>query len=409
MKITGIETIQTPRYSNLLWVRLMTDEGPVGLGETFRNPEAIVSYIHETCAPYLIGRDPGRINEHADNMVNWTSNRYIGYPTRSVEVRGNSAVDIALWDLKAKTAGLSLVDMLGGLCRDSISVYNTCAGQGYNWNAKSLSRLVSSDSDNKSNGVVPDDLDAQSKRPGELAQSLLDEGITAMKVWPFDKAAFETKGQRISSENLKEALRCLEGIRDAVGDKMDIMLEYHSLWQMAPALKIARHVDEFDVFWHEDPINMAQLTDLAEYRAHAIAPVAGSEALGSAVWYRDAFAADAIDYMHYDLGWIGGITEALRISGLAHAHNRMMCPHDCTGPVTWIANLHISLAFPTAMILESVRAYYMGYYNDLVTHLPLIKQGHAFPMEGTGLGTELHPALLEAEDTIIRTTTAKDL
>lgn len=409
MKITGIETIQTPRYSNLLWLRLLTDEGPVGLGETFRNPEAIVSYIHETCAPYLIGRDPGRINEHADNMVNWTSNRYIGYPTRSVEVRGNSAVDIALWDLKAKTAGLSLVDMLGGLCRDSISIYNTCAGQGYNWNANSLSRLVSSDSDNKSNGVVPDDLDAQSKRPGELAQSLLDEGITAMKVWPFDKAAFETKGQRISAEQLKEALRCLEGIRDAVGDKMDIMLEYHSLWQLAPALNIARHVDEFDVFWHEDPINMAQLADLAEYRAHAIAPVAGSEALGSAVWYRDAFAANAIDYMHYDLCWIGGITEALRISGLAHAHNRMMCPHDCTGPVTWIANLHISLAFPTAMILESVRAFYLGYYNDLVTHLPTIKQGQAYPMEGPGLGTELHPALLEAEDTIIRTTTAKDL
>jgi L-alanine-DL-glutamate epimerase-like enolase superfamily enzyme len=409
MKITGIKTIQTPRYSNLLWVQILTDTGPMGLGETFRNPEAIVSYIHETCAPYLIGRDPGRINEHADNMLNWTANRYLGYPTRSVEFRGNSAIDIALWDLKAKTAGLSLVDMLGGLCRDKIPIYNTCAGQGYNWKSNSTSRLVLAGGESKANNVVPDDLEAQINRPGELAQSLLDDGITAMKIWPFDEAAFETKGQRISTERLKEALGRIERIRDAVGDKIDIMLEYHSLWQLAPALKIARHVDEFDVFWHEDPINMAQIKDLAEYRSRVKAPVAGSEALGTALWYRDALAAGAIDYMHYDLGWIGGITEALRISGIAHAHNRMMCPHDCTGPVVWIANLHMSLAFPTAMIFESVRAFYLGFYNDLVTDLPVIQQGQAYPMQGTGLGTELRPALLEAEDTIVRTTMAGDV
>ncbi|NQW00280.1 MAG: mandelate racemase/muconate lactonizing enzyme family protein [Rhodospirillales bacterium] len=409
MKITGIETVQTPRYSNLLWVRLLTDEGPVGLGETFRNPQAIVAYIHETCAPYLIGRDPGRINEHADNLLNWTSNRYIGYPTRSVEFRGNSAIDIALWDLKSKAAGLSLADMLGGPCRDSIPVYNTCAGQGYNWNSSSLSRLVSAGGESRADKSVPDDLEAQINRPGELAQSLLDEGITAMKVWPFDEAAYETRGQRISAERMKEALGRLESIRKAVGDKIDIMLEYHALWQMAPALNIARHVDAFDVFWHEDPLNMAQISDLAEYRAKAIAPVAGSEALGTAIWYRDALAANAIDYMHYDIAWIGGITEALRIAGLAHAHNRMMCPHDCTGPVTWIANLHMSMAFPTAMILESVRAYYLGFYRDLVTQLPVIKQGQAYPMTDPGLGTELSPALLADEDTIIRTTTARDL
>lgn len=409
MKITGIETIQTPRYSNILWVRVLTDGGPMGLGETFRNPEAIVSYIHETCAPYLIGRDPGRINEHADNMLNWTSNRYIGYPTRSVEFRGNSAVDIALWDLKSKAAGLSLVDMLGGRCRDSIQVYNTCAGQAYNWNSSTLSRLVSAGGESRADNVVPDDLEAQINRPGELAESLLSEGITAMKVWPFDEAAYETKGQRISAERMKEALGRIEDIRKAVGDKIDIMMEYHALWQMAPALKIARHVDQFDVFWHEDPLNMAQIKDLAEYRGNAVAPVAGSEALGTAVWYKDALAANAIDYMHYDIAWVGGITEALRIAGLAHAHNRMMCPHDCTGPVTWVANLHMSLAFPTAMILESVRAFYLGFYKELVTHLPQIDNGHAHPMAGVGLGTELHPALLQADDTIIRTTTAKDL
>ena len=144
MKITGIETIQNTEYSNLVWIKLYTDEGLTGLGETFRNPQAIISYLHETCAPYLIGRDPLRINEHSDNLINWTANRYIGYPTRSVEYRGNSAVDIALWDLKSKACNLSLVDMLGGLSRDYIPIYNTCAADGYNWNANSQSRPVGS-------------------------------------------------------------------------------------------------------------------------------------------------------------------------------------------------------------------------------------------------------------------------
>ena len=109
MKITAIETIQNKNFSNLVWVKIHTDEGITGLGETFRNPNAIVSYIHESCAPYLLGKDPLRINEHADNLLNWTANRYIGYPTRSVEYRGNSAIDIALWDLKAKSSNLKLV------------------------------------------------------------------------------------------------------------------------------------------------------------------------------------------------------------------------------------------------------------------------------------------------------------
>ncbi|MDG1883474.1 MAG: enolase C-terminal domain-like protein, partial [Alphaproteobacteria bacterium] len=89
--------------------------------------------------------------------------------------------------------------------------------------------------------------------------------------------------------------------------------------------------------------------------------------------------------------------------------NRMMCPHDCTGPVVWIANLHISLAFPTAMILESVRAYYNGFYKKLVTHLPKIENGFAFPMDGIGLGVELNDALLNSKETFIKKTTSNNL
>jgi len=156
-------------------------------------------------------------------------------------------------------------------------------------------------------------------------------------------------------------------------------------------------------------MNMAHLKDLAEYNQNTIAPVAGSEALGTALWYRDALSLGAIDYMHYDLAWVGGITEAIKISGIAHANNRMMCPHDCTGPVVWIANLHISLAYPNAMILESVRSFYNGFYKILVDNLPEVQNGFALPMNGIGLGVDLNDSFLDSQDTSKRITTLSDI
>ena len=136
MKITAIDTIQLAEFSNLVWVELHTDEGLVGLGETFRNPQATAAYIHETCAPYLLGKDPLQIERHAHALMHEVGSHFAGFPSRSVEVRGNSAVDCALWDLFGKAAGLPLHQLLGGLCRERIRIYNTCASAGYNREAR---------------------------------------------------------------------------------------------------------------------------------------------------------------------------------------------------------------------------------------------------------------------------------
>ena len=146
---------------------------------------------------------------------------------------------------------------------------------------------------------------------------------------------------------------------------------------------------------------MEEIASLADLRARTKTPIAGSESHGTATWFRDALAAGAIDYMHFDIGWIGGISEALKVAHLASAHDRLIAPHDCTGPVTWIANLHLALSQPNALWLESVRAYYKGVYRQLVTDLPAVKQGSAYPMSGPGLGTELSDELLRDPDTVI--------
>jgi L-alanine-DL-glutamate epimerase-like enolase superfamily enzyme len=97
-------------------------------------------------------------------------------------------------------------------------------------------------------------------RADELAHSLLEEGITAMKIWPFDRAAEASRGQYISGPDLRKALEPFEKIRRAVGDKMDIMVEFHSMWQLLPALQIAKALTPYQTFWHEDPIKMDSLS-----------------------------------------------------------------------------------------------------------------------------------------------------
>jgi galactonate dehydratase len=398
MKITALETIQVAEFSNLVWVELHTDEKLTGLGETFRNPEATVAYLHETCAPYLLGKDPLQIERHARALMVEVGNHFAGFPSRSVEVRGNSAVDLALWDLFGQAAGVPLHQLLGGLTRERIRIYNTCASAGYNRVARRDSNTLLVCPGDAASADPLDDLAAQHQRPAELAQSLLEDGIGAMKIWPFDAHALPSGGRHIGLEDLRRTVGLVEAIRAAVGDRIEVMLEYHGLWQLPAALQIADALGGLAIYWHEDPIAMHQLDDLARYKARVRGRVTGSENLGTAVWFREALTRGAIDVVHFDMAWIGGLTEGRKVTALAEAFDRPIAPHDCTGPVTLCANLHLTLAAPNALILETVRAYTRGFYRDLVTTLPRIERGFAYPLTAPGLGTALLPDLRHRPD-----------
>jgi L-alanine-DL-glutamate epimerase-like enolase superfamily enzyme len=127
MRITAIETIQLDEFPNLLWVHVHTDEGVTGLGETFFGPNAVAAYIHETAAPRLIGQDPLAIDRHSRTLLN----NYLGFSGTGAEMRGASAIDIALWDIFGQVTGQPIHQLLGGLSRPSIRTYNTCAGYRY--------------------------------------------------------------------------------------------------------------------------------------------------------------------------------------------------------------------------------------------------------------------------------------
>ena len=386
MKITAIETIRAEDFPNILWVWVHTDEGLVGLGETFLGAATVETYLHDYAAPRLLGTDPSRIDAIARDLVG-----YLGFRSTGAEARGNSAIDIALWDLAGKALGRPIVDLLGGRTRPFIRTYNTCAGTHY-VRGPNAQRVA-----NWGLGVGADkpldDLNAFLTRADELAADLLDEGITAMKIWPFDPAAEKTNGTYISGPDLKSALEPFERIRKAVGERMDVMVEFHSLWQLLPAIRIAEALAPYGTFWHEDPIRMDSLSSLRRYAEHSPAPICASETLGSRWAFRDYLETGAAGVVMLDLSWCGGLSEAKKIAAMAEAWHLPVAPHDCTGPVVLAASTHLSLNAPNALVQESVRAFHRTWYRDLVTAVPPIENGAITVPEGPGLGLELHPDL----------------
>ena len=394
MKITSVETIRLGEFANIVWVRLHTDEGVTGLGETFMGAAAVEAYIHETVAPRLVGRDPMQIEAINRDLIG-----YLGWRGAGVETRGNSAVDIALWDIFGKALGVPVSVALGGRSREKIRTYNTCAGYRYVRDARA--QAVANWGRGGEQGPY-EDLDAFLNNADELAHSLLEQGITGMKIWPFDIAAERTSGLDITADELRSALQPFEKIRKAVGDRMDIMVEFHSLWRLPAAQRIARALAEFDTFWHEDPVRMDSLETLKAYARHSKAMVCASETLAYPHAFRDYFATGVAGVAMLDLSWCGGISEARKIAGMAEAHQIPVAPHDCTGPVVFMASCHFSMHARNALIQESVRAFYTGWYKELVTALPIVERGEISLSDAPGLGIELLPDLDRRADAIVR-------
>lgn len=377
MRITKIEVVQLLKGTTVhvgsvgwLWVRIHTSDGLVGLGETFPAVAAEKAVVLGDLAPVLIGRDPTDIEALWRDMFNAVQFRGWG----GAEIRAISAVDLALWDLLGKAANLPVFRLLGGRCWESIRVYNTCY----------------------------DDKFSFLTQPVELARDLAARGIRGMKIWPFDEAAEASNGTDISGADLKRALQPFEQIRKAVGERMDIHVEFHSLWQLPAAIRIAQALEPFQPYWYEDPIKMNNLDALADYARRTRVWVTASETLGTRWAFRELFQKQAVSVCMLDVGWTGGLSEAKKIATMAEAYALPVAPHDCTGPVLLTASVHLAMNCPNTLVQEVVRAFYYDWYGKLVTELPPIEQGTIRAPAGPGLGTRLQPGIALRKDARVK-------
>jgi galactonate dehydratase len=402
MKITRLETLQLKEFPFLLWLQLHTEEGIVGTGETFWAPGPVASYLHDNVAPYLIGKDPRDIELHDRTL----GNVYVGARDSGAEVRGNSAVNIALWDIYGQKLGEPVWRLLGGRTQQSVPVYNTCTGYAHVRATRRNSLFERTEDWSLKQGDMNEgpyeDLLAWRFDAGKLAQSLLDEGVTAMKIWPFDIAAEASMGTRIHLPDLDKALEPFRKIREAVGREIEIMVELHGLWTLPPVLRIAEALKPFEVAWIEEPIRYNELDAMAELARHTSIPVAASERLASRQMFKQLINQRAASIIMIDLAWCGGLSEAAKIANLAEASELPVTLHDCTGPIVYAASCALSATLPNAIYQEMVRAYATGWYTEIVDNIPVVEKGRVSPLEGAGLGLKLKSELFTREDAVVR-------
>jgi L-alanine-DL-glutamate epimerase-like enolase superfamily enzyme len=287
------------------------------------------------------------------------------------EMRAISAIDIALWDLLGKLTNQPAYVLLGGACRDRIPTYNTNASYGpYRDHERSL------------------------EDPGGLARELLSTGIRAMKIWPFDDQAVPSLGQRITSEQLEYGVSRFRAIREAVGDDFEVALEGHCQWNLPSAIQIARAVEPYRPMWLEELMQPDNADATRELRSATSIPLVSSERLIGRAAFRPVIESMAADIVMLDLDWTGGLTEARKIASHAATYQLPVAPHNPGGPVSLFATAHFCASVYNLFIMESVRAFYLGWFPDVLTQ-SLVPEDGAFPLPpGPGLGTELRPEVL---------------
>lgn len=374
MKIVSIETIRVREFPDLIWVQIHTDGGVTGLGETWYAASTVQAAVHDHFGPLLIGRDPVEIEAHWQTMFRLSDHAGFG----GAELRAISALDMALWDIKGKIAKLPVYELLGGAVRHKIRVYNTCGVYG-----------------------EIDDGWAIYRDASEVAKSLLDEGITGMKMSPTDYLARATDGQSVSEIALEWALKPLREIRDTVGLEMSIANDAHAKWNLPSAIRIARAMEPYDLMWHEELLSPFNEEAHRRLQESTRTPVCAAERLMSRYQFRRFIESGAARIIMPDLVWTGGISETYKIAVQASAHQVPVAPHDCTGPVNMFACAHICMSAPNAMVMEYNRAMHRGWYGKFLRANSDVRDGYLHAPTDPGLGCELRPEVRERSDATV--------
>ena len=378
MKITKVETIYVDEFWQMCWVRIHTDSGKIGLGETWYLPKSVSAVIHEIYAPSIIGKNPMDREDIWDKLF-----KLSGIFTYSgAELRALSAIDIALWDLTGQELGQPIYNLLGGKVRDKIKIYNTVGSYG-KWQ----------------------DNEFEKKDPVGFLMSLLDEGIDVVKAYYLNDYAEASGGNFISSKEIKEALEPLKKQRKALGDQIEIAHDGSGQWALAPAIKIGKAMDEYNIFWQEEMIHPLNAKSHLKLASEINSPVCAAERLMTRYEFREYIENGSAEIVMPDLIWTGGISETKKIATLADTYQTPIAPHDWTGPINVFACAHISMNCQNVMLQETNRAYCKGWYDKFIEPNIIVKDGYLLAPEGPGLGTQLKKSVFERSDVHIEEST----
>jgi galactonate dehydratase len=368
-----ITDIKATMCGPLPFTTVYTNEGITGLGENVVNHPATLQGQVELLKSILVGEDPFNIERLWIKMVQQTSFAYMSSLI--------SAVDVALYDIKGKALGVPVYDLLGGLYRKHIRLYPHLKGT---WN--SFPDPKQADLFSEPWGVV----EYTPEQIGQHAKDLADEGYTAIKFDPFKPGVDGYHGYR--PYEIDAVVDLVGAVRSAVGPTVDLMVECHGKFNAGTAIKIGKKLEQFDLFWYEEPVPVGMVTSMKRVVDAVNIPVAACERLNSKLDLKEYLEKGAVDVVMFDVGKCGGLTEAMKICALCETYQVKAAPHNPFGPVAAVANAHLSAAVHPFLIQEHEQ---MAPWA--VKPLLKIVDGYMEVPETPGLGVELNEeAIAEA-------------
>ena len=369
--IKDVQTITTqPAGSRLVIVKIITSEpGLYGLGcATFTQRfHAVVTAMEKHLKPFLIGRDVSRIEEI------WQMGMVHSY-WRNGPVLSNaiSGADQALWDIKGKQAGMPVYELLGGKCREAAAVYGHAGGNSPEAVADSVRQFME-------NGYRYIRIQ-MGGYGGEASRIVKPEGAP-------DGAYFDPR------EYTLNILRMIEHVRAEVGDEAELLHDIHERLHPIDAVKFAKDVEPFNLFFLEDPLAPEDLEWFANMRQQCCTPIAMGELFNNPREWQPLIAGRLIDFIRMHVSQMGGLTPARHVAAFANMYGIRTAWHGPgdTSPVGHAANLHLDLWAPNFGIQEWCN--FPEHMYEIFPGLPEVRNGYMYPSDKPGLGIDINEDL----------------
>jgi galactonate dehydratase len=367
VRVTDVRTFivhpgPTLYRKNWLFVKVETDEGLHGWGECYTQADrdrAIEAFVPEM-KRYLVGRSPFDIKHFTQVM-------YVDFVGRRGSMEFYSALsglEMALWDIVGKALGQPVYNLLGGACRDRIRVY--------------------------ANGWASGD-----QPPGEVARraaELVERGFTALKWDPFP-GPWRT---HISAADEQAAVESIRAVREAVGPRVELLVECHRRLAPGPAMRMARRIEDLRPFWYEEPVSARNVDALAEVRGRIGLPIVTGEELYTKTEFREIFEKRAADIINPDVCACGGILELREIAAMAEPYGVVVSPHNYNSTTVGLAaTVQVSAGTPNFLITE----YFVNFEapgREIATEPMEVDDGYIRLPTAPGLGIELREEALLA-------------
>ncbi|GGM60267.1 galactonate dehydratase [Halarchaeum rubridurum] len=355
-RIVDYELFEVP--PRWLFLRIETDDGIVGWGEPVVEGRAktVRAAVEELMETYLLGEPVNPIEDHWQTM--YRGGFYRGGPVLMSAIAG---IDQALWDAKGKSLGVPAYELLGGAARERIEVYQWIGGD------------------------RPSDVAAEAERKVEQGFSALKMNATEELERLDDPAAVEA------------AVNRLREVREAVGDEVDIGVDFHGRVTKPMAKRLAVALEPYEPMFIEEPVLPEQNDALPDIAARTSIPIATGERMYSRWDFKEVFESGAVDVIQPDLSHAGGITEVKKIAAMAEAYDVALAPHCPLGPIALAACIQVDACSPNATIQEQSLNIHYNETSDVLDYLadPSVfdyEDGYVSIPDAPGLGVEINEA-----------------